>query len=126
MAQVRHSDGLFDSLVRPLTARLGFNVAIDLFCYSDLNHEACTCLITAINSQRPDLFDRAFLIGPANASDAFGKEVALEHRLQASSTFLVALNDKSQSVKLAEVANVLKHAFGPGHLVVLQDNELIR
>ncbi len=79
-----------------------------------------------LKSQRLDLFDRDFLIGPAKASDAFGKEVAQEHRLQASSTFLVALNEKSQSSRLAEVANVLKSAFGPGHLVVLQDNEFVR
>jgi len=99
-------------------------VAIDLFCYSDIAPDGCERILDTLRSQQADIFEQAFLVSKVNMPSAVAKEIATEHNLAASASFLVALNEKNQSHRLAEVANLLKSSFGVEHLVVLQDNEV--
>ena len=63
------------------------------------------------------------LTNPENYSASVEVEIALEHGLKASCSFMVSLNDKSVADLLSVVEMIIKNALGDSNVLILFNNE---
>lgn len=108
-------------------------MAIDLFCYSSLSPEEAREILDLVALQHPGIFTKRFLISeitdlrnPESYYASVEVEIALEHGMCASCSFLVSLNDKSVADLLSVVEMVIKNAFGNSNVIILFNNEELR
>lgn len=101
-------------------------MAIDLFCYVAEPCEAAKHVVTQLLLRHPGLFESRFLISKVDATNEIENEIAGEYGFAARCIFLVSLNDKSYADILPAVEDVVKYAFGPGKVLILFNNEILR
>ena len=95
-------------------------MAIDLFFYVTSRPDKTDELLKPIRYAHPELFSEKFIIYGARDVDDVAKEISLEHGLNACSTFMVSLSDKSAAALVLDVANILKSAFGCGNVIAMR------
>lgn len=105
-------------------------MSIDLFCYSSLPPADVIRILDLVAMQHQGLFKERFFISkvkdlrnPDNYYDSVAIEIALEHGLNASCSFMVSLNDKKASDLLSTVEVIVKNAFGDSNVIILFNNE---
>jgi hypothetical protein len=105
-------------------------MSISLRCYSTLPSEEAQDILNALTVQHPGMFTERYLIygvndlrGKEDYSSTIALEIALEHGMQASCTFSIALNDKSVSDLMSVVIALIKNAFGNSNLLILFNGE---
>lgn len=98
-------------------------MAIHLFCHSSLPLQCVKDALSPLLSQHQELFANKFLISDVMPATDVGKEVALEHGLDAQCLFLIRVNEKSASGSLPAVVEIIKNALGDSNVVILFENE---
>lgn len=98
-------------------------MAIDLFCHCSLPLQRVKEALSPLLSQHQELFTNKFLISDVRPSTDVGKEVALDHGLEAKCLFLIRVNDKSARGSLPTVVDIVKNALGDSNVVILFENE---
>jgi 4-aminobutyrate aminotransferase-like enzyme len=99
-------------------------MAIDVFCYVNIELDAANQLIHHLKSTRQDLFANDFIISSVRATSIIHDEIASEQGfLDARSLFLIHLNDKKAATKISLVAEVVRKGFGASNVLLLFENE---
>lgn len=98
-------------------------MAIDLFCHSSLTLPFVKNVLSTLRVEHKDMFKNKFLISDVTRSSDLDKEVALEHGLKAQCLFLIRVNDKSATILLPMIVDMVKAALGEVNVVVLFENE---
>lgn len=101
-------------------------MAIHLFCYTSRSINESTHFIELLIRNNQEFFQDRFLISKATEANEVEKEVAHEHRINATTIFLIRVNDKSATPLISEVAAIVKNSFGKSTIVILQENEVER
>lgn len=99
-------------------------MAVDLFCYSVEPVAEVQRKIDLLSAQHKGLFAERFLIYKAGNANQIHKKIVLEHGLNASSEFMVSLNDKSAADLVPTVVLLIKYALGDGGVIIMSDGVL--
>lgn len=99
-------------------------MAIDLFCHSSLDKADVEKALQLLSTKHADLFSYKFLISKIfDSDDEDDVETAKKFGFKSRFVFLIRVNDKDESHRIREVADVLRRTFGPQNVLVLFENE---
>ena len=105
-------------------------MSIDLVCYSSLPPTDVKGILDLVTAKHQGLFVERFLISKVkdlrntdNYYDSVAVDIALEHSLNASCSFMVSLNDKNAADLLSTVEAIIKNALGDSNVLILFNNE---
>ncbi|WP_175818890.1 hypothetical protein [Burkholderia sp. BCC0419] len=100
-------------------------MAIDLFCYLSMDHDAVKSALVRIGSKYSDIFGGKFIISPSRDAGCVLKGIAAEYGVVAESFFMVSLRDKGSANLIPIVSRILADEFN-GLILILRDNEYRR
>jgi hypothetical protein len=98
-------------------------VSIDLVCHLNYDLVEAAEMLKKILVEHTDLFNKKFLIYGPRESGEIPKEIAAEFNFDSRCRFSVALNVKDESIRLKEVANLMRSTFGEDRILVLFNGE---
>jgi hypothetical protein len=98
-------------------------VSIDLTCHLNCDLIEAAQILEKISVVHMDLFAKKFLIWGPKESDEIDKEIAAEHDFDSQCYFSIDLNVKDESIRLKEVANLMRSTFGEDRILILFNGE---
>lgn len=98
-------------------------MSINLSCHLKCNLVEATQILEKVKIEHADLFAKKFGIWGPKKSDEIDKEIAVEHGFESWNYFRIGLNIKSESIRLKEVANLMRSTFGEHRILVLFNGE---
>lgn len=98
-------------------------MSINLTCHLNCNLVEAAQILEKISVDYADLFTKKFLIWGPKESGEIKKEVAAERDFDSKCYFSIDLNVKDESIRLKEVANLMRSTFGEDRILILFNGE---